>query len=120
MSKKVSRNIVDISAKEIRTKKVRRSKVDFSTIEITSKKVRGNNMDFSTIKITFKKVRRNKVEFTISEITSKRYVEMTWKFVDIWSSTYRRNIHVESTLISRGVPVGINQKTKKSLWISTQ
>ena len=32
---------------------------------------------------------------------------MTWKFIEIWSSTYRRNSHVESTGIRRGVPVGI-------------
>ena len=43
----------------------------FSTIKITSKKVRGNNVDFSTI-----------------EITLKKYAEMTWKFVEIWSSTW--------------------------------
>ena len=89
-SKKVSRNTVDISTKEITSKKVRGSKVDFSTIEITSKKVRGNDVDFS-----------------ISEITSKKYVKTTWKFVKIWSSTYRRNDPVESTSIRRGVPIGI-------------
>ena len=50
-----------------------------------------------------KKVGGNDVDFSISEITSKKYVEMTWKFVEIWSSTYRRNIHVESTSIR--VPV---------------
>ena len=27
--------------------------------------------------------------FWIREITSKKYMEMTWKFVKIWSSTYR-------------------------------
>ena len=37
----------------------------------------------------------------------EKYAEMTWKFVEIWSSTYRHNIHVESTSIRRGVPVGI-------------
>ena len=31
------------------------------------------------------------------EITSKKYVEMTWKFAEIWSSTYRCNIEVEPT-----------------------
>ena len=31
---------------------------------------------------------------------------MTWKIVEIWSSMYRRNIHVESMLIPRGMPVG--------------
>ena len=77
-----------------------------SNIEITLIKVRGNNVDFWTIEITSKKVRGNHVDFSTIEITSKRYVEMTWKFVEIWSSTYRRNIHVESTWIRRGVPVG--------------
>ena len=52
-----------------------------------------------------KKVGGNDVDFSNSEITSKKYVEMTWKFVEIWSSTYRRNIHVESMWIRRGVPV---------------
>ena len=87
---------MNISTKEITSKKVRGSKVDFSTIEITSKKVRGNNVDFSTI-----------------EITSKKYAGMTWKFVEIWSSTYRRNIHVESTSIRRGVPVGLKSQGQK-------
>ena len=55
---------------------------------------------------TSKKVRGNDVKFSIRQIASKKYVEMTWKFIEIWSSTYRRNIHVESTSIRRGVPVG--------------
>ena len=80
--------------------------MDFSTIEITSKKIRGNNLDFSTSEITSKKVRGNDVDFSTIKITSKKYAEMTWKFVEIWSSTHRRNIHVESTWIRRGVPVG--------------
>ena len=80
--------------------------MDISTKEITSKKARGNKVDFSTIEITSKKVRGNDVDFSISEITSKKYVEPTWKFVEIWSSTYGRNIHIESTSIRRGVPVG--------------
>ena len=63
-----------------------RNTVDFSTIETTSKKVDGNNVDFSTIEITSKKVRGNDVDFLISEITPKKYVEMTWKLVEIWSS----------------------------------
>ena len=62
-------------------------------------KIRGNNMDFSTIEMTSTKVRGNNVDFLISEITSKKNAEMTWKFVEIWSSTYRRNTHVESTWI---------------------
>ena len=81
--------------------------MDFSTIEITSKKVRGNHADFSTSEITSKKVRGNHVDFSTSEITPKKYAEITWKLVEIWSSTYRRNIHVESTWIRRGVPVGL-------------
>ena len=81
--------------------------MDISTKEITSKKVGGNDVDFSTIEITSKKVRGNDVNFSISESTSKKYVETTWKFVEVWSSTYRRNIHVESTSIRRGVPVGL-------------
>ena len=77
-----------------------------STNEITPMKVHGNHVDFSTIKITSKKVRGNHVDFSTSEITSKKYAEMTWKTVEIWSSTYRRNIHVESAWIRRGVPFG--------------
>ena len=105
-SKKVSRNNVNFSTIEITSKKVRENNVHFLTIEITSKNVSGNNVDFSTIEITWKKVRANKVDFSISEITSKKHVEKTCKFVEIWSSTYRGNIHVESTSIQRCVPVG--------------
>ena len=79
--------------------------MDFSTIEITSKKVRGNHVDFSTSKITSKKVRGNHVDFSTIDITSKKYAEMTWKFVEIWSSAHRCNIQFESTWIRRGVPV---------------
>ena len=98
---------MDISTSKNAPKKVRGNKVDFSTIEITPKKVRRNDVDFWTIEIISKKVRGNDVDFSISEITSKKYMEMTWKFVEICSSTYRRNIHVESTSIPRGVPVGL-------------
>ena len=52
------------------------------------------------------KVRGIDVDISTIEITSKRYVHSTWKFVEIWSSTYRRNIHVESTSIRHGVPIG--------------
>ena len=82
--------------------------VDFSTIEITSRRISGNNVDFSTSEITLKKIRGNDVDFPISEITLKKYVKMTWKFVEIWSSTYRRNIDVELTWIRRGVSVGLD------------
>ena len=78
-----------------------------STIEITLIKVRGNNVDLSTIEITSKKVRGNHVDFSTIEITSQKYAEMTWKFVEIWSSTYRRNIqrriHVDWTWCARWV-----------------
>ena len=82
--------------------------VDFSTIEITSRRISGNNVDFSTSEITLKKIRGNDVDFPISEITLKKYVKMTWKFVEIWSSTYRRNIDFELTWIRRGVSVGLD------------
>ena len=96
-----------ILTRQITSKKVRGNNVDFSTIEVTSERVRGNNVDFSTTEITStKKVRGNNVDILTSEITSKKYVEMTCKFVEIWSLTYRRNIHVESRWIRRGVPVG--------------
>ena len=125
MSKKVCRNTVDISMEEIASKKARRSKVDFSTIKFTSKKVHGNNVDFltieitsnkvrgnnvvfSTIEITSKKVRGNNVDFSTIKIASKNYVEVTWKFVEIWSNiTYPRNIHIEMTSIQRGVSIGL-------------
>ena len=41
-------------------------------------------------------------------------VKTTWKFVQIWSSTYRHNnIHVESTSIRLGVPVGLKSQGQK-------
>ena len=107
--KKVRGNKVDFSTIEITLTKERGNNVDFSTIEITSKKTHGNNVHFSTIEITLKKARGNQADFSISEVTSKEYAEMTWKFVNIWSSTYRRNIHVESTWIRHCVLVGIQE-----------
>ena len=106
-SKNVGRNNLDFLTIETTLKKVRGNNLNFSTIEIALKKVLGNNVDFSTSKITSKKVRGNRADFLNSEITSKKYVAMTQKFFEIWSSTYRRNIHVESTWIRRGVPVGL-------------
>ena len=106
MSNKVSKNNVDISTKESTLKKLRGNNVDFSTIEVTLKKVRGNSVSFSTSKITWKKVRGNDMDFSIGGITSKKYAEITWKIVEIWSSTYRRNIDVELTSIPRDVPAG--------------
>ena len=63
-------------------------------------------MDFSTSEIRSKKVRGNDVDLSISKVISKKYLEMTWKFVEIWSSTYRCDIDVELTWIQRGVSVG--------------
>ena len=77
----------------------------FQPAKLRRKKGRGNDLDFSISKITSKKVRGNDVNFSISEITSKKYVKMTWKLIEIWSSTYQCNIDVESTWIRRGVPV---------------
>ena len=88
---------MDISTREITWKQVRGNIVDFLTNEITPKKVRGNNVDFLAIKITSKKVHGNNVDFRPSKLHRQKYVEMTWKFVEIWSSAYRRNIDVEST-----------------------
>ena len=96
-SKKVRGNNVDFSTIEITLKKARGNNVDFSTSKIMLKKVRGNNVDFSTIEIITKKVRGNNVDISTIEITSKKYVKMSWKFGEIWTSTYRRNIHVDST-----------------------
>ena len=63
-------------------------------------------MDFSSSEITSKKVHGSEMYISISEITSKKYVEIRWKFVEIWSSTYCRNIHVESKSNRLGVPIG--------------
>ena len=80
--------------------------IDFFRIEISSKKVRANNVDFQIIKITSKKVSGNNVDFSISKITSKKYVPKTWKFVEVWSLSYRRNIDLKLTSIRRGTPIG--------------
>ena len=95
-----------ISTIEITSKKVRGNNVDFSAMEITSKRVRGNNVDFITSKIAPIKVRGNNVDFSTIEITSKKYAEMTWKFVEFWTSKYQRNFHIESMWIRCGVPIG--------------
>ena len=107
-SSKVSRNNKDISTREITPKKLGGNNVDFPAIKIASKKiVRGNNMDFSTIKITSRKVHRNNVDFSASVITPKNKRGNKVEFFgEIWSSTYQRNIDIESTLIRLSVPVG--------------
>ena len=103
--KKVRGVNVDFSTRKIIIKNGRGKEVDFLTMEITSEKVCGNDMDFLTSEITLKKVLGNDVGFLIQEVTSKKYVEMTWKFVQVWSSMYRDDIDVEWTWIEPGVPV---------------
>ena len=81
--------------------------MNISTSEIMPKKVRGKNLGFFNHRNYIKKSTWKQCGFSISEITSKKYVEVTRKFFEIWSLTYRRNIDVISTLIQRGVLVGI-------------
>ena len=109
-SKKARGNNVDFPTMKIISKKVHWNNVDFSTIEITLKKVRGKNVNLLNIEITSKKVRGNDVDISISKITWKKYVQMAWKFVEIWSSTYRCKILVKSTSIRCDVPIGYNLK----------
>ena len=123
---KLTKNNVEFLPIVISSKKARANNVDFSTREITPKKIRGSNVDFSTSEITPKKVRGNNVDFSTIQITSVRYVEMAWKFVEIWTLTYRRNTDVESTSIRLDVPVGkyyFNElcfepkNSKKRIWM---
>ena len=120
--KKVHWNDVDFSPIKITSKKVHRKNGDFRPIDITSKKVRRNDMDISQIKITSKSYVKISSSFCslIScgtkyvettwffpiEITLKKYVEATWKYDDIFFSTYRRNIDIEWMLITRVALVG--------------
>ena len=68
-------------------------------MEIMSKEICQNDIDILLIKIALKKVRRDDTDFSSIKITLKKYVEMTLKFVDIFSLTCRRNIAIELTLI---------------------
>ena len=108
--------------------------MDIWTREITYKKVRGINVDFSTRKIILQNGRGKKVDFLTmvksmwkrhgffdqwnyaEKSTWKRHeffdprnyiekVEMTYKFVQVWSSMYWGDIDVESMWIALGVPV---------------
>ena len=89
--------------------KVRGNNVDFSTINIKPNKVRGNSMDFSIIEITSKKVRGNDVDFRPAKLHRKN----KWKLRGNSSKFgLRRNIHVESTSIQRGVSVGFRSSLK--------
>ena len=83
---------MDFSARDIISKRVPGSNVDFLTMKITSKIILGNNEDFLDIEITSKKIRESNVGFS--------------DIMEIWYSTYRRRIDVESTWIRLRVPVG--------------
>ena len=72
------------------------------------KKVRRNDVDFLPIEITSKKVPRNDEEFLVIEITSKKSVKMTWKFFNVFFTTYQCNIDIKSTSIRLGVSVALN------------
>ena len=97
--------------------KLRRSKYVESTsifllIEIAQNKVYRNNVDFLPIEIMSKKLLRNDVDFSHNEITSKMYVEVTWKFIDIFFLTYRRNIDINSMTVRCGVYFGTAQSCR--------
>ena len=53
----------------------------------------------SLIEIRSKKVCRNDADFLPIEITLKKYLEMTWKCIDIFFSTYQHNINIKWTSI---------------------
>ena len=135
ISIQLTKNDVKFLPIQISLKKVQAKKVDFSTIIITLQKVSRNTVDISTREITPKKVRENKWLFRPSKLHQKKYVdttwifstsqkylwkrqgffdqqnyikkymEMTWKLVKIWSWMYRHNVVVEMTSIRLGVPV---------------
>ena len=105
--KKFIRNDIDFSSIEIMSKKVCQKNINFSLIEIALNKVQQKDVGFSITQITLNKVHRNGVNFSPIEITSKKYVEMTWKLVDILPLTWRHNIAIESMSIWRGVFFGL-------------
>ena len=94
---------VVLSSIKITSKKVRQNYVDFSPIKISSKKEHWNKIDLLIINNTSNKGRWNDLDFSLVEITSKKYVEATWRFVNIFFSTYLRNIDIESTSIRRAM-----------------
>ena len=86
------------------TEKSTWKKHDFFDHQITTKKVCRNDVDFLSIEITSKNCKKNDVDFSIIKITLKKYVEMTWKFIKIWSLTYRCNIDVVRLLRFLSIP----------------
>ena len=105
ISWQLTKNNIGFLPIKITSRKVSKNNVHIWTRQITLKKVYGNNVDFWTSEITSIEVRESNVDFSTIKITLKKYLEMTRKIVEIWSSMYRRNIHVELTWIWRGVPV---------------
>ena len=83
---------------KLHPKKVSENNVDFSAREITPKKIHGKQQVFQTSKLRQKKLCGTDMDFSISEITSKKFVEMTWKLVEIWSSTYRLALSTISSI----------------------
>ena len=81
-------------------------------IQIKLNKVHRNDVDFLRIKITPNKVRPNNVHVLFIELHPKTYVEMTKKFVEILTSTYRSNIHGGFASIQHVVSVGYH----KNIW----
>ena len=79
----------------------------FLPFEFASNKELQNDVNFSPIESTSSKERRKRVGFLYIEITSKKYVEATWKSLEILFLTHQSNIDIESTSIRRVVSVGI-------------
>ena len=97
---------------QISLKKLCTNNVDFSTTKITSKKRKWKHHGFFSQRNYTeerpwkrrgffdhrnytKKVCGKNVDLSTIEITSKKYVEMTYKFVEIRSLTYQHNIDVD-------------------------
>ena len=58
--------------------------MEFSPIKITLKKVHQNDVNFFRIEITSNKTRPNNVYFLPFKVTSQKFLEITWKFLDIF------------------------------------
>ena len=86
--------------------KTQQNDMELPPVKITSINVHRNGINFLPIEITSNKVRRNDVEFSRIEMTLDKFVETTWKFIDIFFSTFRCSIDIESTSIWRVVSVG--------------
>ena len=121
-SKKVSKITVNILTRGITPKKVHGNNVNFGPSKLHRKNMwneRGFFDHHNYIKTSvwkqrgffghrnyLEKARGNDVDFSIREITSIKYMDMMWKVVKIWSSTYQCSIDIKPMSIRRGVPVG--------------